>query len=155
MVGSSGRFGRRVGTRGAWLLAWLTLALLIGPVCQCPTRSLRRDRSSTPASRPAPTGPACRRCGRRAARAPSRAAEYDDRDIFPPKVGSKYGYLKGPAAGLYATSRPARPSPPTAPRITFWVYIDAHENYRYILGSVWSGATERHVLAPDRRSTAT
>ena len=68
-------------------------------------------------------------------------AVYDDTDVFLPKVGSIYGYVKGPAATAYADLTADAPISTDDSSLTFWYHIDAHKNYRYMLGSFWCGAT--------------
>ena len=122
------------------LFAWLTLALLMALFVSVPL--------GMAVEMPIDTGFETGVDGARlssvwsaSGSAPFQNYDYDDGDVFRPKVGSKYGYFKGPATTAYADITAASPISTDDSAITFWYHIDAHENYRYMLGSFWSGAT--------------
>ena len=131
---------RGVGRLGTMPVVRLMLALVLCLALGA-TTALAADpvESSTPASRPGSTGPPVERVDVRRLGRPT--VEYDDADVFGAKVGSKYGYVKGPVAGPYGLLTADAPISTDGSSLTFWVYIDAHKNYRYILGSIWCGAT--------------
>ena len=140
MLGSSGRLGNRIVTRGAWLFAWLTLALLMAlfvnvPLGLCADMPLDAGfeagvdgTSSVSVWTPSGSGLPERRLRRHRRLAGRRWAR-------------STRYVKGPASTQYADLTAAAPISTDDSSITFWVYIDAHQNYRYILGSFWCGAT--------------
>ena len=124
MLGNSGRLGRRIRTRGAWLFAWLTLALLMALFRQRPTRTLCRDAHRHRLRDRGRRGPPLHGVVGDRARA-FQNAEYDDGDVWPAKVGSKYGYFRGPASTAYSDITAACPISTDDSAITFWYYIDA------------------------------
>ena len=72
---------------------------------------------------------------------PSRTTSTTTATTSGAKVGSKYGYFRGPATTAYADITAASPISTDDSAITFWYHVDSHKNYRYMLGSFWSGAT--------------
>ena len=141
MLGSSGRLGRRIGTRGAWLFAWLTLALLMALFVNVPL-GLCAEAVLDSGFEAGVDGTDLSSVWTKGGSGYPTAAEYDDTDVFGAKVGSLYAYVKGPVAGKYGLLTANAPISADDSSLTFWAYIDAHENHRYFLGSIWGGATE-------------
>ena len=141
MLGSSGRLGRRIRSRGARLFAWLTLALLMALFVNVPL-GLCADAVLDSGFEAGVDGTSLSSVWTYGGSGFSPAAVYDDTDVFAAKVGSLYAHVKGPVAGKYGLLTANAPISADGSSLTFWAYIDAHENHRYFLGSIWGGATE-------------